>query len=99
VLGRDVVACALVAKRGAIPALEQVLASHPRIHTAEGLFYRDALLDAARACRIAASVMAPDSFDPNDSRLVAVGRAVGKPWNRDWKLASLAAWSALAARR
>jgi hypothetical protein len=85
--------CALVAKAGAMLPLDDVLASHPRIHTAEGLFYRDALRSAAEACGLNVRLVAPQKLDAKDPRLVAVGRALGKPWTADWKLATLAAWS------
>jgi hypothetical protein len=93
--GRDVSVCAIVAKRGEIPELDTVLASHPRIHTCEGLFYRDVLVAAAQALDLETRLVPPGDLDPNDPRLVTTGRVVGKPWNRDWKLASLAAWIAL----
>jgi hypothetical protein len=95
IAGRDVEACAIVAKPGEIPELDTVLASHPRIHTCEGLFYRDVLEAAARASGLRARVVPPRELDANDPRLAVAGRIVGKPWNRDWKLASLAAWAVL----
>lgn len=94
--GRDVCGCAIVAKSGAMPELDVVLASHPRIHTAEGIFYRDVLAEAARGAGVRALVIAPSELDAKDRRLTEVGRAVGKPWNQDWKLAALAAWRVLA---
>jgi hypothetical protein len=87
--------CAIVAKPGALLPLGEILASHPRIHAAEGLFYRDALCAAALACGLAVRIVAPRDLDPKDARLAAVGRALGKPWTTDWKLATLAAWGAL----
>jgi hypothetical protein len=94
--GRDVRACAVVAKTGAMPDLDVVLASHPRIHSAEGIFYRDVISDAAKAAGLRAHVVAPSALDAKDRHLTEVGRAVGKPWNQDWKLAALAAWRVLA---
>jgi hypothetical protein len=94
--GREVRACAVVAKAGAMPELEVVLASHPRIHAAEGIFYRDVISEAAKAAGVRSHVVAPSELDAKDRRLIDVGRAVGKPWNQDWKLAALAAWRALA---
>ena len=84
--------CAIVAKGGALLPLDEILASHPRIHTAEGLFYRDALRRAAESNGLTATVISPNKLDPKDPRLADVGRAVGRPWDRDWKLATLAAW-------
>jgi hypothetical protein len=86
--------CAVVAKLGAMLPLEEILASHPRIHTAEGRFYRDALLAAAQGCGLTARAIAPETLNPKEPRLADVGRALGKPWTTDYKLATLAAWSA-----
>lgn len=94
--GEGATTCAVVAKAGAMLPLAEVLASHPRTHTAEGLFYRDALLAAAEASRLKARLVSPQKLDAKDPRLVDVGRALGKPWTADWKLATLAAWSVLA---
>jgi len=94
--GGEVAMCAIVAKSGTLAELDVVIASHPRIHTSEGLFYRDVLLAAAHATGLRTRLVPPGDLDPNDPRLAAAGRIVGKPWNRDWKLASLAAWTALA---
>jgi hypothetical protein len=92
---RRVVACGVVAKAGAIPALDVVLSAHLRIHAAEGLFYRDALVAAAHSCGLEVRLVAPSSLDAKDARLAAAGRAAGKPWDQDWKQAALAAWAAL----
>ncbi|HEX3849295.1 MAG TPA: hypothetical protein VHV81_18075 [Steroidobacteraceae bacterium] len=82
--------CAIVAKEGEIGDLAQVLASHPRVHTAEGLFYRDILREA---CSVPTRIVAPRSLDPSK-----LGKLPVKPWGRDQKLAALAAWSVLRAR-
>lgn len=87
-------ACALVAKKGALLPLEEIVAAHPRIHTAEGLFYREVLQEAAGAAGLRVKVIAPAELDAKDPRLVKVGREVGKPWSVDWKLAVMAAWKA-----
>src|SRR5882672_7633623 len=82
-VGKDVNACAIVAKEGDAGDLDRIFASHPRIHTAEGCFYRDVLREA---CPVPASVIAPATLDP--SRL---GKLAPPPWGRDQKLATLAA--------
>jgi hypothetical protein len=79
--------CAIVAREGEAGKLADVLASHPRMHTAEGCFYRDVLRDV---CRVPVCIIAPSQLDP--SRL---GKLAGPPWGRDQKLATLAAWRAL----
>jgi hypothetical protein len=93
--GRDIRVCAIVAKHGEMPPLDAVLASHPRIHAAEGIFYRDVVAHAAAANGLEARVLPPASLDMNDAALAAAGRVVGRPWNRDYKLAALAAWLSL----
>ncbi|PYR33366.1 MAG: hypothetical protein DMF93_25430 [Acidobacteria bacterium] len=91
----DIRLCAIVAKPGAMPALDTILASHPRIHTAEGMLYRDVFVEAATANGLEARVVPPSSLNATDPALVAAGRIVGKPWNRDVRLAALAAWLSL----
>ena len=80
-------ACALVAKPGEPGPLEEVLAAHPRIHTAEGCFYRDVL---AAACPIPFRIVSPKTLDPSQ-----VGKIAPPPWGKDQRLAALAAWAAL----
>jgi hypothetical protein len=78
---------AIVAKRGELGVLEEVLASHPRIHSAEGFFYRDVLCEA---CGVPANIVTPASLD-----ISKVGKLVAPPWGKDQKLAALAAWAVL----
>ncbi len=89
--------CAIVAKKSPMLPLEQIVAAHPRIHTAEGGFYRDVLVQAAERAGMRVAVIAPAELDAKDERLVRVGKIVGKPWSADWKIAVMAAWS-MAAR-
>jgi hypothetical protein len=89
--------CVIVAKPGVLLPLSEILASHPRIHAAEGLFYRDALFAAAEASGLVPQIVSPLDLDPKDARLAPVGRALGKPWTTDWKLATVGAWGALGA--
>ena len=86
-LVKNVSVCAIVAKDGEVGNLETVLASHPRIHMAEGCFYRDVLRDA---CTIPVRVIPPSSLDPSK-----VGKLAAPPWGRDQKLAALAAWAVM----
>jgi hypothetical protein len=108
----EVAACAIVAKDGPMPGtLSEILAAHPRIHTAEGCFFRDALRDAAGACGLAACVISPRDVEPRAATtlrvpldevsvlLAAAGRTVGRPWSKDVRQASLAAWIALKEKR
>jgi hypothetical protein len=84
--------CVVVAKKGALLPLQDIVAAHPRIHASEGLFYRDVLMDAAASTGLRARVIAPAELDVKDARLADVGKRVGRPWTVDWKLAVLAAW-------
>lgn len=74
---------AIVAKDGILPDLDAVLSTHMRIHSAEGVFYRDVIRDA---CQIPCRIIPPTSLD-----ITAVGKLAAKPWGRDQKLAALAA--------
>jgi hypothetical protein len=78
---------AIVAKPGSPGDLDAIFAAHPRIHTAEGCFYRDLLIDA---CPVPAHLVPPASLDP-----AALGKLPTTPWGRDQKLAALAAWRVL----
>jgi hypothetical protein len=86
-LAQQVSRCAIVAKQGDPGDLDQVLASHPRIHTAEGCFYRDVLRDA---CAVPVRIVSPKSLDPS-----SVGKLSRPPWGRDQRLAALGAWTVL----
>jgi hypothetical protein len=78
---------AIVAKDGPLPDPNTALATHMRIHMAEGLFYRDIF---RKACQVPCRIMPPASLD-----VAAVGRLTSKPWGRDQKLAALAAWQVM----
>ncbi len=86
-VAKDVAVCAIVAKEGAADDLDKILASHPRIHTAEGWFYRDVVRDA---CTVPVEIVPPASLDVSK-----VGKLAPPPWGRDQKLAALAAWSVM----
>ena len=86
-LAAGVDVCAVVAKPGEPRSLDEVLASHPRIHTAEGHFYRDVLRDA---CPVPVHLALPSSLDVS-----RVGKLAPPPWGKDQKLAALAAWSVM----
>jgi len=106
--GHAIVACAIVAKKGEMLPLENILAAHLRIHAAEAHLYRDVLRDAAEAIGLPARIVSPSDLEtasamamrvnPSElpALLVEVGRAVGRPWAKDQRAASLAAWMLLA---
>jgi hypothetical protein len=86
-ISKEVSLCAIVAKGGDAGELDEIFASHPRIHAAEGCFYRDVLRDA---CPIPVQTVRPSSLDPSK-----VGKLAAPPWGRDQKLAALAAWTVM----
>lgn len=81
--------CVIVAKDGDAMDLDEVLTSHPRIHTAEGYFYRDVLREA---CAIPVRIVPPKSLNP-----AKVGKLAVAPWGKDQKLAALAALTVMTA--
>jgi len=110
--GRDHVVggCALLLASGrALPEdVQAILASHALIHAAEGEMYRDVLRRAGEHLSLrvtgvrerdvlARAAEATGRPAPELQRRVAeMGRSLGPPWRQDEKLATLAAWVALA---
>ncbi len=104
----EVTACAiLVADPMPDWSVEEILAAHFRLHKAEGVLFREALVGAATACRLklvaipekqlakhAESVLAMPASGIA-GKLMALGKAVGAPWGKDQKDAALAALIAL----
>jgi hypothetical protein len=78
------------------------------MHTAEGEFFREVLVGAAEQCALPVTrVKEREIWDRATSlfrlpvadlqaRIDALGKTLGPPWRQDEKLASLAAWIALA---
>jgi len=104
----EAVACGVVLGSGlALPALNAILVSHALIHTAEGEFYRDALVEAGKHCglkvtgvkerelfeRGAAQLHLP--IDQLERCIAELGKPIGPPWTQDQKYAALVAWLAL----
>ena len=86
-MAQSVRICAIVARDGMPGNLAVTLATHMRIHSAEGFFYRDVFRDA---CPVACRIVPAASLD-----ITAVGKLATKPWGRDQKLAALAAWQVM----
>jgi hypothetical protein len=86
-----------------LPELARILAAHPLIHTAEGVFFRDVLGRACETCGLAvsgvrerealercgAALSMPASELP--ALLSAMGKTLGPPWTQDEKLSTAAA--------
>lgn len=104
----EVVACGVVLGSGRpLPALDAILASHALIHTAEGEFYRNALVEAAEHCGLKMTgVKERELFERGAAQLhlsiaqverciAELGKPIGAPWTQDQKYAALVAWLAL----
>lgn len=103
-------AALLVASGRALPRLPQILASHSLIHSADGEFFREALLYAFDQANLPAfkfrerDLLATASAELGRTPakltqiIAAVGKPLGSPWTADEKLATLAAWRSLATR-
>ncbi|HEX5965281.1 MAG TPA: hypothetical protein VFY51_05105 [Pyrinomonadaceae bacterium] len=105
----DIVACAvLVGNPMPEWSVEQILSVHFRMHQAEGVLFRDALVHAARQCKLNV-IEVPEktllSYAENSlkissnelsKRLSAIGKLAGPPWGKDQKDAALAAMLAFA---
>lgn len=100
--------CGIVLGSGRpLPEVASILASHALIHTAEGEFFRNALVEAARHCGLAVlGVKERELYERAASqfrrppgeierRIAEMGKALGPPWTQDQKYAAVAAWMAL----
>jgi hypothetical protein len=104
----QVIGCGLLLGSGRpMTTLEATLASHPAIHTAEGEFFREALIQATRECglsskgvrekelyKVAAARFGLPSGDL-EHRVNDLGKTLGPPWTQDQKCAALAGWLAM----
>jgi hypothetical protein len=98
----------LFASGRALPELAAILRSHALIHTAEGEFFREVLVHASEHCSLRVTkVKEREAWDRGaalfqipcadlEKRIGAIGKSLGPPWRQDEKLASMAAWIALA---
>jgi hypothetical protein len=90
--GARVLGVAVVTKPVSVPASTvQVLRSHAWMHAAEGVLYREAMLAAARRCGWPAHAADASSLPDGGDKLVATGRAAGRPWRKTEKDAARAA--------
>jgi hypothetical protein len=102
-------AALLLASGRPLPELPKILASHSIIHTADGEFFREALLHACLRAELAVTKIkdhellatAATTLRKNPAILARfvtdLGKPLGSPWTQDEKFATLAAWLALAA--
>jgi hypothetical protein len=88
-------------------SIEKILAVHFRMHKAEGVLFRDALVLAAKACGLRmvaipekmltkqAETALGSSMGRLAKKVVTLGKSVGPPWGKDQKDGTLAAMIAL----
>jgi hypothetical protein len=106
--GFEVCGCGVILGSGrALPALEAILASHALLHTAEGEFYRQALVEAGEHCGLpVVGVKQRDAYEQGaarlglsaeglEKRIAELGRGIGPPWTQDQKYATVVGWLAL----
>ena len=109
--GHEIAACAvLVGEPMPDWSVDEILAVHFRMHKAEGVLFRDALVRAADACGLKlvaipekrlteyAERVLPTPVTALMKRIATLGKSVGSPWGKDQKDAALAAMIALQRR-
>ena len=104
-------AAVLLSSARELPDLAAILAAHPLIHTAEGVFFRECFAKALRQLKIPVtgirekelSDIAAQTFGSRAAdlqrKIAAMKKQIGAPWARDEKSAALAALIALARRQ
>jgi hypothetical protein len=101
-------AALLLASGRPLPNLPKILVSHSIIHTADGEFFREAILHACKRMKLTMNPIKELELLATASAtlrrkpaaltkfLTNLGKPLGSPWTTDEKLATLAAWLALA---
>jgi hypothetical protein len=91
-------------------SVEEILAVHFRMHKAEGVLFRDALVRAAKECGMRLVEIPEKTLTPHAEsalrtpasslakEIARLGKAAGPPWGKDQKDAALAALVALRGR-
>ena len=91
-----------------LPELDQILSSHPLIHTAEGEFFRQAFRHAFESLALPVTGIRERDLDDRAKRafgklasqvrknIDGMKRVLGPPWTQDEKMAALAAGIVLA---
>jgi hypothetical protein len=84
----------LVGRPRPVPALADILKSHAAIHAAEGVFYREVMIEACERCRLHVARVPEKEV----TALAASLPKLGAPWTVDEKLACVAAVVSLSRR-
>jgi hypothetical protein len=91
-----IAAVAVVVKPVSLPDdVADVLRSHARMHAAEGVLYREAVLAAVRRCGWTAVAVDESYLPAGGEALAVIGRDAGRPWRRIEKDAARAALTLL----
>ena len=110
--GHEITACAVLMGEP-MPdwSVEEILAVHFRMHKAEGVLFRDALVRAVTACGLRTVEIPEKQLQDYAERalgapwstllkkVVSLGKSVGPPWGKDQKEAAVAAMIALQGRK
>ncbi|MGA8733023.1 MAG: hypothetical protein WB558_03795 [Terriglobales bacterium] len=98
----------LLAAGRPLPTLLKILGSHPLLHTAEGQFFRNAVIQGCQRLKLTVAEIperelerqAKETFGATASRvqqrIANLGSSIGPPWTKDHKAAALAGLIALA---
>jgi hypothetical protein len=104
--GRDyrvVGSAVLLAASRPLPPLAKILGSHPLLHTAEGQFFRTAVIQACQRLKLAVEEIRERELEAQakatfgtaagrlQRRIADLGRSIGPPWTKDHKAAAMAA--------
>jgi len=99
----------LLASGRALPGLEDILAAHPLIHTADGELFREALMHASGKCGLKQLQVREKELLERAAKVLRrkekallwqvteMGKPMGSPWSQDEKFAALVGWLALSA--
>jgi hypothetical protein len=98
----------LLASGRPLPPLAKILASHPLLHTAEGQFFRNAVIQACHRLKLEVAEIRERELEQQaeaafgraasqvQQRIATLGSSIGPPWTKDHKAAALAALIVLA---
>jgi hypothetical protein len=111
---RNLEVCAaglLLSSGGSLPALAQILGSHPLIHSAEGELFRNSVRRACESFNMPVEGIRkrdlrddairgfPELTQNAIGRIARSAKALGPPWTAEHKTAAFAAYFALRRRR
>jgi len=105
---RVVGSAVLLASGHPLPPLAKILGSHPLLHTAEGQFFRNAVIQACQRLKLTVAEIRERELEQQaeaafkratgqvQQRIASLATSIGPPWTKDHKSAALAALLILA---